>query len=154
MKTLPRREWLLGGFGAGLVVVAALGTLGCQSESEVSARKESASIKPEIGGEAEKSPPALPDEHATDQQKISALTEAMVGRSVAVQGEIVKQCPASGCWFQVQDETGEMFVDLNASEIRLTESVVGQQAEVSGRLVKLGGELQLEAEHVEFAPEK
>ena len=151
MRTWFTREWSLGLVALGVVTV---GTLGCHSEAEVGTPEEDATLQSESAEPVENSSPALLEEKTTDHQKISALTEALVGKSVVIQGEIVRQCPASGCWFQVKDETGELFVDLNASEIRLTDPVVGQQAEVSGRLVKLGGELQLEAKHVDFAPKK
>ena len=151
MRTCFTRGWLL---GLVALVVVTIGTLGCRSETEVGTPEEEATLQSASAEPVENSSPALLKEKTTDHQRISALTDALVGESVVIQGEIVRQCPASGCWFQVKDETGKLFVDLNASEIRLTEPVVGQQAEVSGRLVKLGGELQLEAKHVEFAPKK
>jgi hypothetical protein len=73
---------------------------------------------------------------------------------VAVEGEIVQQCPATGCWFRVKDDVGDAFVDLNPAKLRLQEKRVGQHAKVTGRVVKLGGQFRLEAQHVEFTPEK
>ena len=54
----------------------------------------------------------------------------------------------------IKDKTGELIVDLNAAEIRLTESRVGQQVEVSGRLVKRGGQRQHEAYGASFLMER
>ncbi len=78
------------------------------------------------------------------------LTEEMLGQTVAVEGEIIQQCPASGCWFRMKDDVGEVFVDLAPAKLRLTNDRVGQQARVTGRVVKTGGQFRLEAQHVAF----
>lgn len=128
--------------------IAAVGVFGCQSERPPAgqARHEA---EAETDNAATLAEPAALTERET--QSIASLNEAMVGKTVAVRGEITQQCPSSGCWFQVKDGTGELFVDLNSTDVRIKERRVGQDAEVSGKLVKRGGELQLEAERVEFA---
>lgn len=81
-----------------------------------------------------------------------ALSEEMLGEPVQVTGEVVQQCPASGCWFKVKAEGGETFIDLVPSDIRLSENHVGQQARVTGKVIKRGSELAVEATEVEFEP--
>jgi uncharacterized protein YdeI (BOF family) len=82
------------------------------------------------------------------------LMEEKFGQTVAIEGEIVQQCPVSGCWFRMKDDAGEVFVDLAPAKLRLTEKREGQHAKVTGRVVKLGGQFRLEAQHVEFTPAK
>ena len=82
------------------------------------------------------------------------VTDEKVGKTVEVEGEVVKQCPARGCWFRLKDDAGEVFVDLAPAKLFLTENRVGQHAKVIGRVVKQDGQLQLEAQHVEFTPAK
>jgi len=122
----------------GVLLTGALvfGVIGCQSEST--------STVPPVNtlGQA-------PDE---DVRRLAAgsLTDDLVGKSLAVEGEIVQQCPSTGCWFRVKDETGELFVDLNPAGLRLKSKRVGQQARVAGRLAKAGKQFRLEAHFVEF----
>lgn len=80
------------------------------------------------------------------------MTNDKVGETLAIEGKIVQQCPASGCWFRMKDDGGEVFVDLAPAKLRLTEKREGQQAKVTGRVVKHGGQFRLEAQHVEFKP--
>ena len=81
-----------------------------------------------------------------------SLSMYMVGDALRVEGEVVQQCPASGCWFKLGGESGETFVDLIPSVTRLSENHVGQSAHVTGTVVKRGSELAIEAVEVEFMP--
>lgn len=80
------------------------------------------------------------------------LADEMTGEAVSVVGEVVQQCPASGCWFMVESESGETFINLIPSGIRLSKDHVGQRARISGKVVQRGSELAVEASEVEFAP--
>lgn len=80
------------------------------------------------------------------------LSEAMAGEPVSVVGEVVQQCPASGCWFKVESESGETFINLLQSDIRLSKDHVGQRARIKGKVIKQGSDLAVEATEVEFAP--
>ena len=91
-----------------------------------------------------------PVEEDVPHEQAGALTDESLGKTLAVEGEIVKQCPAAGCWFIVKDETGELFVDLNPAKLRLERKRVGQHATVTGRVTKQGGQFRLEARHVQF----
>lgn len=82
------------------------------------------------------------------------LADEKVGQTVAVEGEIVQQCPASGCWFRMKDDVGEVFVDLAPAKLRLLEKREGQHVKVTGRVVKVGGQFRLDAQYVEFLPTK
>jgi len=41
------------------------------------------------------------------------------GRKVTVQGRIHAQCPSNGCWFVLQDDTGQIYVDLSQNGFEL-----------------------------------
>ena len=73
---------------------------------------------------------------------------------MAIEGDIIQQCPASGCWFRMKDDAGEVFVELAPSKLRLTENREGQHAKVTGHVVKRGAQFRLEAQYVEFKPAK
>jgi uncharacterized protein YdeI (BOF family) len=71
------------------------------------------------------------------------------GKTVALQGKIAQECP-SGCWFNLQDETGVIYVDINPSGFAIpqftgkkitvegTVVVNGRQVKVVGKGVKVG----------------
>lgn len=91
-----------------------------------------------------------PPEENVPLQAVESIDDDDVGKTLAVEGEIVKQCPAVGCWFVVKDESGEVFVDLNPAGLHLERKRVGQKAYVTGRVVKQGRQFRLEAQHVQF----
>lgn len=41
------------------------------------------------------------------------------GRKVTVEGRIHAQCPSNGCWFVLQDDTGQIYVDLSRNGFEL-----------------------------------
>lgn len=99
----------------------------------------------------------VPNETATaptDIPSVSAgsLEESMVGNTVHLTGEVVEQCPASGCWMKMKGGNGETFVDLLPSPVRLSENRVGQEVEITGEVVRRGSDLAIEAQEVEFPP--
>lgn len=79
-----------------------------------------------------------------------ALSEEMLGQSVTVTGKVVEQCPAAGCWLRVEAADGATFVDLLSSPVRLSQNHVGEQAEITGEVVRRGSDLAVQAQHVEF----
>lgn len=84
------------------------------------------------------------------QVSASTLSEAMLGQTISIEGQVTQQCPAVGCWLIVKDSTGEVFVDLNPAGLRLTEKREGEHAHVVGQVIKQGGEFKLEARSIEF----
>lgn len=40
------------------------------------------------------------------------LNPAYQGKTVNVEGKITTQCASNGCWFFLQDDTGQIFIDL------------------------------------------
>ncbi|HID76879.1 MAG TPA: hypothetical protein EYP56_12895, partial [Planctomycetaceae bacterium] len=120
MAGSPKKAmWVVGLLlpGAGV-----FGLMGCNSEPVSSGQRTSTL------GE--------PLDEPLPQQTVGSHTDDLVGTTLAVEGEIVQQCPAAGCWFRVKDKTGELFVDLKPAGLRLTESRVGQRVQVTGRVEK------------------
>lgn len=78
------------------------------------------------------------------------VTEERLGQTVAVKAVVAHQCPARGCWFRMKDDAGEVMVDLGPGKLELAEDRVGQTANVTGKVVRKGGKLWLEARKVEF----
>ena len=40
------------------------------------------------------------------------LNPELRGQNVTIEGRIHAQCPSNGCWFVLQDDTGQIYVDL------------------------------------------
>ena len=85
---------------------------------------------------------------------VAAVDEHSIGQTVVLEGTVTRQCPSVGCWFMVKGDFGEVFVDLNPSGKRLKQKREGQRARVVGRVVKKGGQLQVEARQGSFSPSK
>ena len=136
MIAVNRPTWLL--LGAILLAGHGVGLIGCDANSS-----------------SRSGPPVTSLGQAPQQDfpttSAGSLNDDAIGRTLAVDGEIVKQCPAAGCWFIVKDATGEVFVDLNPAKVHLERTRTGQRAHVTGRVVKQGGQYRLEAQHVRFA---
>lgn len=77
-----------------------------------------------------------------------------VGQTVTIEGDVIQQCPASGCWFRIKDDNGEAFIDLAPAKLTIQGERVGQHAKVTGTVVKKTGQTRIEAKHVEFSPLK
>lgn len=122
-----------------LIVISSLGIMGCDSGTNT----------PQLTTR-------LGDPPANDVPQVSAeaVSAETVGETVRVKGEVVQQCPATGCWLILKDETGQAFVDLNPAGLRLTETHKGEQAQVVGRVAKKGSQYRLEAQSVEFGSDE
>jgi len=59
------------------------------------------------------------------------LKQELMGKKVTLEGKIVSQCQSNGCWFYLQDETGQIFIDLAKNQMTLP-SRPGKQVLVSG----------------------
>jgi len=144
MKTCVRTTRLVWAASAAFLLAglpAAMFLSGCGSNSRT---EEATRDTPDEKTAARADIPSVP---------AGALEESMVGNTVRLTGEVVEQCPASGCWMKMKDGDGETFVDLLPSPVRLSENRVGQQAEITGEVVRRGSELAIKAQHVEFGPD-
>lgn len=92
-----------------------------------------------------------PETADVPQVTAEEISEDLLGQTIVIQGEVTQQCPAAGCWFRLKDPTGEVFVDLNSTDIRVRQDRVGDRAQLTGKVLKRGGELQVEAKTVQFS---
>jgi uncharacterized protein YdeI (BOF family) len=54
------------------------------------------------------------------------------GKTVTIQGNIIRECP-TGCWFEVKDEAGVIYVDLKPSGFAIPQKT-GKTVTVEGKV--------------------
>jgi hypothetical protein len=75
---------------------------------------------------------------------------AHLDHDVRVEGEITRQCPATGCWFDVKAADGKQLrVELGELGMTLPQKT-GRIAVVEGRLIKTDEGVELVGNGVEF----
>jgi hypothetical protein len=75
---------------------------------------------------------------------MSALTDhSLVNQGVIIEGIILTQCQASGCWFFLKDETGRILIDLAPSNFTITANRVGKKAMVKGIVSEAEGQIKI-----------
>jgi uncharacterized protein YdeI (BOF family) len=47
------------------------------------------------------------------------LQQALLGQKVTLEGKVVSQCQSNGCWFFLQDDTGQVYIDLATNKFSL-----------------------------------
>jgi len=73
-----------------------------------------------------------------------------LNRDVTIEGEITRQCPASGCWLFLKDNSGkEIRVEMSGSTPTLPQRS-GKAAVVEGRLVRSGDTYEIDGHGIEF----
>ena len=63
------------------------------------------------------------------------------GKTVTVQGKIIRECP-TGCWFEVKENSGIIYVDLNPSGFAIPQKV-GKTVIVEGKILLRGDQPML-----------
>lgn len=76
------------------------------------------------------------------------LKSELMGKTVTVQGTIDSQCQSNGCWFILQDDTGQIYIDLSQSNFTLP-ARTGMKAKASGVANKIQNNYLLVATGVE-----
>lgn len=74
--------------------------------------------------------------------------KAFLNKPVILNGKIAMQC-STGCWFILNDGTGQMFVDLNASNMTIPQKR-GAAVKVFGKVSLREGELYIIGKKVVF----
>jgi len=70
---------------------------------------------------------------ATKIQEILKKPGNFDNKTVTVQGQIIRECP-TGCWFEVKQDSGIIYVDLNPSGFAIPQKV-GKMAIVEGKVL-------------------
>jgi len=74
-----------------------------------------------------------------------------LGKVVTVEGEMTKECPASGCWWYVKDDSGEIRADSFGSNFALPLNKEGKHIRTTGKVVKNdNGDLEIGATGAEL----
>ena len=95
----------------------------------------------------------------TDAQQVSIARlletpDAFARVMVRVQGAIERQCPATGCWFYLNDGQGHSIrVDLGDYLPKLPQRI-GDQAEVEGEWIRKGNTHEFIGTRVTFRPQQ
>jgi uncharacterized protein YdeI (BOF family) len=69
------------------------------------------------------------------QVKDIFLRPELMGKKVTLEGRIVSQCASNGCWFYLQDETGQVYIDLARNGFELP-SLPNKTAIASGTVAR------------------
>ncbi|TAN42765.1 MAG: DNA-binding protein [Nitrospirae bacterium] len=101
-----------------------------------------------LGCTSEKYGAAVDTRIAAVKVKDILLDSNPAGRKVALEGKISSQCGSNGCWFVLQDDTGQIFVNLGPKNLTLPPRM-NKTAKVSGTVFPVRGELQVFAEGIE-----
>lgn len=72
----------------------------------------------------------------------------IIGRPVTLEGRISSQCGSNGCWFVMQDDTGQIFINLAPNNMLLPPRM-NKTAKVTGIVYPVQGELQVIAQGIE-----
>ncbi|MHB8881297.1 MAG: OB-fold nucleic acid binding domain-containing protein [Thermodesulfovibrionales bacterium] len=77
------------------------------------------------------------------------LDSNAAGKKVTLEGKVSTQCVSNGCWFVLQDDTGQVFINLGPKNMTLPPRL-DKTARVTGTVARVQGELQLIAEGLEI----
>lgn len=70
------------------------------------------------------------------------------GKTVTIQGKIIRECP-TGCWFEVKEDSGIIYVDINPSGFAIPQKV-GEKVIVEGKVQLRGNQPTLAGTGVEI----
>ena len=84
----------------------------------------------------------------TVQVKDVFLQKNLLGQKVTLEGKIVSQCQSNGCWFFLQDDTGQLYIDMATNKFSLP-SMPNKQVAASGTVARSQNNLVLIATGVE-----
>lgn len=76
------------------------------------------------------------------------LSPQLVGQTVTVQGKIYTQCESNGCWFILDDTTGQLYIDLAQHNFSLP-AMPGSTVKASGTVTSFRNSYLLVARGVE-----
>lgn len=90
------------------------------------------------------------DPSAETKTVAEIFTQAdLQGRKITIEGRIHAQCPTNGCWFVLQDGTGQIYVDLSRNGFELP-PMQGRAIAATGEVSTYRGTKMMVAEGVEL----
>ena len=76
------------------------------------------------------------------------LQQSLLGQKVTLEGKVVSQCQSNGCWFFLQDDTGQVYIDLATNKFSLP-AMPNKQVVASGTVARSQQNILLVATGVE-----
>ena len=105
-------------------------TGGPSINTDITTPPQTQDSSPAVNGTA--LPPAASGPETLNIAQLLEKGSEYAGREVIVKGKIVQEC-GSGCWFNLKDNTGIIYVDLAPSNLVIPQKV-GSNATVHGRV--------------------
>src|SRR5207302_4418766 len=62
------------------------------------------------------------------------------GKTVKLMGRMTERCPSAGCWFYLNDGTGDIRVDAGAGNFSVSGLPIGARMTVYGKVIREPGE--------------
>jgi len=82
---------------------------------------------------------------------INDIGTDLLGRTVAIEGTILRECPHSGCWAVIRDDTGQIRIDTNAGGFALPLHREGSRIRIVGVVQQTeGGDLEISAQSAQL----
>ncbi|MCD6326144.1 hypothetical protein J7M28_01115 [bacterium] len=100
------------------------------------------------GGGGERFGKEIVIDTTTQARDILSRPDEFNGKTVRMEGEITRECP-TGCWLDLKDETGVVFVDLAPSGLAIPQKV-GSKIVIEGKVVKRREKTMIIAKGVEI----
>jgi len=72
---------------------------------------------------------------------------------VTLEGVVVDQCPARGCWLRMRGTEGGTWVDLGVHGIEARRTLAGRRVRATGTFETRGGRTWLVAHRLELLPD-
>ncbi|MDF1614137.1 DNA-binding protein [Desulfurivibrio dismutans] len=76
------------------------------------------------------------------------LQPQLLNQKVTVQGTVYTQCESNGCWFVLQDDTAQIYIDLSTNNFELP-PMPGRRVQATGTVTTFQNNLLLIAQGVE-----
>jgi uncharacterized protein YdeI (BOF family) len=136
-----------------LIVVAVAGCGAASAKIEAPLVNSPVAVSAPVTQTQDAPAPASTSSQQTGPQKITVAelnknSASLIGKEVVMEGKIVQECGA-GCWFNLQDSTGIVYVDLAPSNLVIPQKV-GSKAKVTGKVDKASGITYVIGTKVEF----
>jgi uncharacterized protein YdeI (BOF family) len=81
---------------------------------------------------------------------IAAALETNGSAALVVQGDMTEKCPVAGCWFILQDPSGQLKVDTKNAGFVVVNVPLKSRVTVAGRVTTNGSERLMEATGLRF----
>lgn len=76
------------------------------------------------------------------------LKPELMGEKVTVEGTVFTQCESNGCWFVLQDDSAQIYIDLSTNSFELP-PMPGRKVKATGVVTSYQNNLLLIAQGVE-----